>query len=133
MFSVLKPLLDTSSIKGFFFVKYQRTKSDGFNYTLPPPHSLSIYYSKFSETLAVNFYDLSTELFVDCMFSEFKIMIKIEHKDGYVERLNLEYNSTEEELFQLSTVQNIYGIDMEKIELFNRIKYHYVGELCSNF
>lgn len=138
MYEGLDELLKTSKIQEFHTKRMNRSMNQtGFR--MQVHYNMSMFYDTFSNIISLNTYEpimsSESELFVDYIFrSELVDIIvdfRTEEDDVTTTRsiVTVRYDCTEEELFQLDTVQNTFGLTLDIIKIFDKIRYHYLEEL----
>lgn len=137
MYEGLDELLKTSKIQEFHTkrVNHQWNRN-GFR--MQVHHNMSMFYNSFWNVISLNICEpimsSESELFVDYIFrpEEVKIIVDIRTEDDVTKERSIftvRYDMTEEELFQLDTVQNTFGLTLDIIKVFDKIRYHYLEEL----
>lgn len=135
MYDCLTVLLKNSKVQDFHT---KRVSSPPRDFRIPIDHNMSMFYDSFSNVIMVNACEPTllseTEYFVDYIFREnlVKIIIESRTQSDYIKSrtiFTVNYDCTEEELFQLDTVQNTYGLTLEHIKMFRRIRSHYIEDL----
>ena len=138
MYEGLDELLKTSKIQEFHTKRMNRSMNQtGFR--MQVHYNMSMFYDTFSNIISLNtcepIMSSESELFVDYIFrSELVDIIvdfRTEEDDVTTTRsiVTVRYDCTEEELFQLDTVQNTFGLTLDIIKIFDKIRYHYLEEL----
>lgn len=137
MYEGLDELLKTSNIQEFHTKRVNR-KENQTGFRMQVHHNMSMFYDTFSNIISLNtcepIMSSESELFVDYIFrpEEVKIIVDIRTEDDVTKARSIftvRYDMTEEELFQLDTVQNTFGLTLDTIKIFDKIRYHYLEEL----
>lgn len=137
MYSVLEKLLDSNTINGFQIRKMKLRNPDipTSDLRLTITADISLIYSQFSNRLLIHTYVranvYNSSIYVDYNFSCNGVKITVDRVETNPKRETfcVRYDCTEEELFQLSTVHDIYGLTLDDIKMLDLIRSHYIGEL----
>lgn len=139
MYEGLDELLKSSKIQEFHTKRINRQwNKTGFR--MQVHHNMSMFYDSFSNVISLNtcepIMSSESELFADYIFrpEEVKIIVDVrtETEDDFTKArsfFTVKYDMTEEELFQLDTIQNTFGLTLDIIKVFDKIRYHYLEEL----
>ena len=137
MYEGLDELLKTSNIQEFHPKRVNR-KANQTGFRMQVHYNMSMFYDTFSNIISLNtcepIMSSESELFVDYIFRPevVKIVVDSRTEDDVTKArtiFTVKYDMTEEELFQLDTVQNTFGLTLDIIKLFDKIRYHYLEEL----
>lgn len=137
MYEGLDQLLKTYNIREFHTKRANRQwNQTGFR--MQVTHNMSIFYDSFSNVITLNtcepIMSCESELFVDYIFRPeiVKIIVDSRTEDDVTKArtiFTVPYECTEEELFQMDTVQNTFGLTLDIINVFGKIREHYLEEL----
>lgn len=137
MYEGLDELLKTSNIQEFHTKRMNR-KANHTGFRMQVHYNMSMFYDTFSNIISLNtcepIMSSESELFIDYIFRPelVKIIVDIRTEDDVTKArtiFTVKYDMTEEELFQLDTVQNTFGLTLDIIKVFDKIRYHYLEEL----
>lgn len=138
MYDCLTELLKNSKVQEFHTKRVKNRLINGGDFRLNVHYNMSVFYDSFSNVITLNtcepIMSCESELFIDYIFRPdmVKIIVDSMTEDDVIKartEFTVNYDCTEEELFQLDTVQNTYGLTLEHIKMFRRIRSHYIEDL----
>jgi len=133
MFSVLEPLLDPLNMKLYTEQKERNFETKiSFSFSFTYGIMLDTYIDMRTRCFSVNadyIHEGDYETNVDFKFYDEHVLVLINKGTRLVDLFNVDYEITEEELFQESTVTDFYGLDMEMMQKLKQIHDFYMRHL----